>query len=150
LEHEFDYVVIDPQGELGLLTTGAGLSMMLIDELRAAALKPDNFLDIRTGGLRGETTRLVSVLTWIAAGPRVRLVLVNIFAGITELGEFSKLLVSALQQVPRLKVPVVARLVGNGLPAAREVLAQAGVTLYTDLGEAMAEVRNHLKTHARD
>jgi hypothetical protein len=47
-------------------------------------------------------------------------------------------------------VPVVARLVGNGLPAAREVLAQAGVTLYTDLGEAMAEVRNHLKTHARD
>jgi succinyl-CoA synthetase beta subunit len=150
LEHEIDNVVIDPQGELGLLTTGAGLSMMLIDELRAAALKPYNFLDIRTGGLRGETTRLVSVLTWIAAGPRVRVVLVNIFAGITELGEFSKLLVSALQQVPRLKVPVVARLVGNGLPAAREVLAQAGVTLYTDLGEAMAEVRNHLKTHARD
>lgn len=144
LEHGFDYVVVDPQGELGLLTTGAGLSMMLIDELRAAGLKPYNFLDIRTGGLRGETTRLVSVLTWIAAGPRVRAVLVNIFAGITELGEFSKLLVSALQQVPRLRVPVVARLVGNGLPAAREVLAEAGITLYTDLDEAVTEVRKHL------
>jgi succinyl-CoA synthetase beta subunit len=142
--------VVDPQGELGLLTTGAGLSMMLIDELRAAGLKPYNFLDIRTGGLRGETTRLVSVLSWIAGGPRVRAVLVNIFAGITELGEFSKLLVSALQQVPWLKAPVVARLVGNGLPAAREVLAQAGVTLYTDLDEAVAEVRNHLKANAWD
>ena len=51
--HGFDYVVVDPAGEIGLLTTGAGLSMMLIDELRAAGLKPYNFLDIRTGGLRG-------------------------------------------------------------------------------------------------
>ncbi|HEX9784748.1 MAG TPA: ATP-grasp domain-containing protein, partial [Opitutaceae bacterium] len=60
LGHGFDYVVVDPEGEIGLLTTGAGLSMMLIDELRAAGLTPYNFLDIRTGGLRGEITRLVS------------------------------------------------------------------------------------------
>src|SRR5262249_7664486 len=59
LDHGCDYVVVDPAGELGLLTTGAGLSMMLIDELRAMGLKPYNFLDVRTGGLRGETTRLV-------------------------------------------------------------------------------------------
>jgi succinyl-CoA synthetase beta subunit len=144
LEHGFDYVVVDPQGEIGLLTTGAGLSMMLIDELRAAGLKPYNFLDIRTGGLRGEITRLVSVLRWIAGGQRVRVVLVNIFAGITDLGEFSRLLVAALEQVPQLKVPVVARLVGNGLPAARTVLAAAGVTLFTDLNEAVAEVRRRL------
>ncbi|MDH5536800.1 MAG: hypothetical protein OEZ08_14690, partial [Betaproteobacteria bacterium] len=30
LEHGCDYVVVDPEGEIGLLTTGAGLSMMLI------------------------------------------------------------------------------------------------------------------------
>ena len=53
LDHGFDYVVVDPEGEIGLLTTGAGLSMMLIDELRAAGMNPFNFLDIRTGGLRG-------------------------------------------------------------------------------------------------
>ncbi|MGZ9079948.1 MAG: ATP-grasp domain-containing protein, partial [Burkholderiales bacterium] len=123
LEHGFDYVVVDPEGEIGLLTTGAGLSMMLIDELRAAGLKPFNFLDIRTGGLRGETRRLVQVLKWMGEAPRVRVVLINIFAGITELGEFSKLLVAATREVPALKVPVVARLVGNGLPAAREVLS---------------------------
>ena len=33
----FDYVEIDPDGEIGLVTTGAGLSMMLIDELPRAA-----------------------------------------------------------------------------------------------------------------
>ena len=146
LEHGFDYVVVDPQGEIGLLTTGAGLSMMLIDELREAGLKPYNFLDIRTGGLRGETTRLVQVLKWIARGRNIRVLLVNIFAGITDLGEFSRLLVAAIKEVPQLKVPVVARLVGNGLPAARETLAAAGIKLHTDLDAALAEVRQHLKT----
>lgn len=144
LQHGFDYVVVDPAGEIGLLTTGAGLSMMLIDELREAGLQPYNFLDIRTGGLRGETARLEQVLNWIADGHNVRVLLVNIFAGITDLAEFSRLLVAALAAVPRLKVPVVARLVGNGLPAAREVLAEAGIPLHTDLDAALIEVRNHL------
>lgn len=145
LDHGFDYVVVDPEGEIGLLTTGAGLSMMLIDELRAAGLKPFNFLDIRTGGLRGQTTRLVTVLQWLGEAPRVRVVLINIFAGITDLGEFSKLLVSAIRQAPALKAPVVARLVGNGLPAARAVLAEAGIALHVDLDAALADVRAQLQ-----
>ena len=49
----FDYVEIDPEGEIGLVTTGAGLSMMLIDELTARGAKPMNFCDIRTGQMRG-------------------------------------------------------------------------------------------------
>ena len=144
LAHGFDYVVVDPEGEIGLLTTGAGLSMMLIDELRAAGMKPYNFLDIRTGGLRGETKRLVKVLQWIGGAPRVRVVLINIFAGITELGEFSKLLVAAIAQAPALTVPIVARLVGTGLPAARKVLEEEGIALHTDLDAALIEVRGHL------
>jgi succinyl-CoA synthetase beta subunit len=144
LEHGFDYVVVDPEGEIGLLTTGAGLSMMLIDELRAKNLRPYNFLDVRTGGFRGDPTRLVNVLKWISAGKRVRIVLVNIFAGITDLGEFSRLLVEARARVPEFKVPVVARLVGNGLPAARETFAAAGIALHTDLDAAVAEVKRQL------
>jgi succinyl-CoA synthetase beta subunit len=144
LEHGFDYVVVDPEGEIGLLTTGAGLSMMLIDELRAAGLKPFNFLDIRTGGLRGETTRLVKVLEWIGAAPRVRVLLVNMFGGITDMGEFSRLLLKALSEAPALNVPVVVRLAGNGLDEAREVLGAAGIALHTDLDAAVAEVRRSL------
>jgi len=142
-EHGFDYVEVDADGEIGLLTTGAGLSMMLIDELRAMGLKPYNFLDIRTGGLRGETKRLTQVLQWIGHGKKVKVLLVNIFAGITDLGEFSQLLVKALDAA-HLKTPVVARLVGNGLPVAREVLAAAGISLHIDLDDALAAVREHL------
>ena len=139
-----DYVVVDPEGEIGLLTTGAGLSMMLIDELRGMGLKPYNFLDVRTGGLRGDPSRLVNVLKWIAEGPRVRVVLVNIFAGITDLSEFSRLLVEAFAQVPQLKTPVVARLVGTNLDAARDFLSARHVPVTTDLAEAITHVRRHL------
>jgi succinyl-CoA synthetase beta subunit len=122
--------------------------MMLIDELRQAGLRPYNFLDVRTGGLRGDPARLVHVLDWIAQGPRVKVMLVNIFAGITDLGEFSRLLLTALRAVPQLKVPVVARLIGNGIEAARTVLGAAGIDVVTDLGIAVGRVRAHLDTSA--
>ena len=138
-----DYVVVDPDGEIGLLTTGAGLSMMLIDELGAAGLRPYNFLDVRTGGLKGDPTRLVHVLEWIAEGPRVKVLLVNIFAGITDLGEFSRLLLAALDRTAT-RLPVVARLVGTNVEAARETLAARGIAVEPDLARALARVREYL------
>ena len=138
----FDYVELDPQGEIGLLTTGAGLSMMLVDELARAGLRPYNFCDVRTGQLRGSPHRLVQVLRRIAHGSQVKVVLVNIFAGVTHLGEFARLLVEALEQVPELTAPVVARLVGTGLEEAQRVLGNANqrIWLTTELPEAIGLV----------
>ena len=143
-QHGCDYVVVDPDGEIGLLTTGAGLSMMLVDELRAAGFKPYNFLDVRASGLRGDATRLVNVLNWIAEGRRVRVLLVNIFAGITDLGEFAHLLIEAFGRVPQLNVPVVARLIGTNLDVAREFLAGHNVPVVTELSAAFDRVRREL------
>ena len=72
------------QGEIGLITTGAGLSMQLIDELKSQGRRPLNFCDIRSGQFRGDPARLIAVMRWIASRPSVRVVLVNIFAGITD------------------------------------------------------------------
>ena len=38
LTEGFDYVELDPEGEIGLVTTGAGMSMMLIDDLTARGM----------------------------------------------------------------------------------------------------------------
>ena len=83
----------------------------------------------------------MQVLHWIAQGRNVRCVLVNVFAGITHLGEFSRLLVEALGRSPQLKVPVVTRLVGNGLDESRSVLAAAGIAVEPGLNQALALVR---------
>jgi succinyl-CoA synthetase beta subunit len=129
LDHGFDFVVVDPAGEIGLVTTGAGLSMQMIDELAERGHPAFNFCDIRTGQLRGDPTRLINVLRWIAAGRNVRSVLINFFAGITHLGEVAKLLVTALKAVPELRVPVTARLIGNGYDEATAVFAAANYPL---------------------
>ena len=82
------------------------------------------------------------VLDWIAARPSVKVVLVNIFAGITDLGEFAGLLADAIEQSPDLKVPIVARLVGNGAAAAKAILAERmpGMAVEEDLDVALAHV----------
>jgi succinyl-CoA synthetase beta subunit len=142
LTEGFDYVELDPEGEIGLVTTGAGLSMMLIDELTARGARPLNFCDIRTGQMRGSPARLMRVLEWITARPSLKAVLVNIFAGITDLAEFATLLATAIEQTPALKVPVVARLVGRGAGEARTILAQRRPSMLVtdDLEEAMARI----------
>lgn len=142
LEEGFDYVELDPEGEIGLVTTGAGLSMMLIDELTARGAKPLNFCDVRTGQMRGSPARLIRVLDWITARSSLKAVLVNIFAGITDLAEFSGLLAAAIQSSPSLRVPVVARLVGRNAAEAKRILGQAqpGMLVTEDLEEALVRI----------
>lgn len=138
--HGYDLVVVDPDGEIGLVTTGAGLSMKLIDEMTARGLKPFNFCDIRSGGMRGDCSRLIEALRRIGEGPRMRCVLVNIFAGITDLGEFATLLVEALRASPDMRLPVVVRLAGNGEDRAEVILRESGLplTIERDLERAVA------------
>jgi succinyl-CoA synthetase beta subunit len=145
LVHEFDYVRIDPKGQIGLLTTGAGLSMMLIDEMLQAGRRPYNFCDVRTGLLRGSPRRLIDVLQEFTRGPEICVVFVNIFAGITDLGEFADLLLQALDATPQIKVPVVARLIGNNFEAAKTKLEASGraVTLEMDLDKALKLAVGH-------
>jgi succinyl-CoA synthetase beta subunit len=147
LAEGFDYVELDPAGEIGLVTTGAGLSMMLIDELTALGSRPLNFCDIRTSQMRGSPARLMRVLEWITSRPSLRAVLVNIFAGITDLAEFGVLLATAIEQTPNLRAPVVARLVGRGAADARRVLAerQPGMLVTEGLEEALERIGAILK-----
>lgn len=138
----FDFVRLDPQGDVGLVTTGAGLSMQLVDELTQRGCRPFNFCDIRTGQFRGNPARLVQALRWISEGPKVKVVIMNFFAGVTDLGELAGLIVLALEQSPELKVPVVIRLIGNRLDAALEILGSAQRSLHveSDLERAITQV----------
>jgi succinyl-CoA synthetase beta subunit len=142
LNEGFDYVELDPDGEIGLVTTGAGLSMMLIDELTARGSRPLNFCDIRTGQMRGSPARLMRVMEWITAHASLKAVLVNIFAGITDLAEFAELLATAIEQTPALSVPVVARLVGRGATDAKRILGerQPDMLVTEDLEAALTQI----------
>ena len=125
----FDFVVLDPDGDVGLVTTGAGLTMQLVDELTARGCRPFNFCDIRTGEFRGDPARLIRVFEAMAGTPSIKTVLINFFAGITHLGEVAHLIVTALEAVPRLGVPITSRLIGNGYDEAAAVLGAMPIPL---------------------
>lgn len=139
IQEDFDFIEVDGEGSIGLITTGAGLSMMLLDELMARGARPYNFADVRTGQMRGDPARLITMFGWLRAANNVRVVLINVFAGITDLEEFAQILVQALEQVIGWDVPIVARLIGNNEQRAQRILAgQADrVKFEPDLEKAM-------------
>ena len=142
IDHGFDFVRLDEEGDVGMLTTGAGLSMQLVDELTRRGCRPFNFVDIRTGQFRGSPDRLIQVLRWIGEGRNVKVILMNFFAGVTDLAELSRLILVALEHTRDIRVPIVIRLIGNGLEAARRTFAEASASLVieTDLAKAVDQV----------
>ena len=145
-KHGFDFVVTDPQGTVGLLTTGAGLSMMLCDELHDRGLSPYNFCDIRTGGLRDDPQRLIDVLTWISDGINTKVILINVFGGITDLGVFARLLIQAMDRLSRPHLPVIARLIGPNQEEASALLRASSlqISLHRDLSPALDDTRTRV------
>lgn len=140
----FDYVTIDPQGQVGLITTGAGASMMLIDLLSEAGLSAIDFCDIRTGTMRGDGTRLRFVLDDLTSHPTLRVIAVNVFAGVTDLEEFVALLLEALDTVGP-QVPVVVRVEGRGVEGARQRLAAAGIEAVMSPEQLVERIAHHTK-----
>jgi succinyl-CoA synthetase beta subunit len=138
----YDFVEIDGAGDVGLITTGAGASMLLLDRLTDAGARPINFCDLRTGGLRGRTDRLEDVLERLHAYPEIEAIAVNVFAGVTDLQEFAELFVTAYRKIgPDL--PIIVRVDGFGAEEARSVFADAGLRCvhgFDDLVATVAEV----------
>jgi len=82
------------------------------------------------------------VLRWIGEGKNVKVILMNFFAGVTDLAELSRLILIALEQTQDIKIPIVIRLIGNGLEAAIQTLTSANASLVveTDLEKAVDQV----------
>jgi succinyl-CoA synthetase beta subunit len=101
------YVPLD--GDIGVITSGAGLGMCTIDLLKQQGLNPANFLD--TGG--GISASLVQgALELIMEPPQVRGAIINLYGGINRMLEASKGVVAALQTIPGER-PLVVKILGN-------------------------------------
>ena len=105
-------------GEIGLITSGAGLGMASIDMLQAEGLKPANFLD--TGG--GISTPMMKdALTMVLSPAGVKGALVNLYGGINRMLDAALGIEAACNGMSRKK-PVVVKIRGNQQEEAWEVL----------------------------
>jgi succinyl-CoA synthetase beta subunit len=129
-KHGLSYVALD--GDIGCMVNGAGLAMGTMDIIKYFGGEPANFLDIG-GGASSE--KVSAALRIILKDGRVKVLLVNIFGGITRCDEVARGVVHAIEEVG-VDVPMVVRLVGTNEEKGRELLSSAKLTTASSLADA--------------
>lgn len=135
----------EPRNLVGTLVNGAGLAMNTNDVLHLRLSEPPysttsaNFLD--TGG-KATSQTISTSFKLILSDPRVSVVFVNIFGGLTLCDMIAEGIILAFKEVGVDK-PVVVRLRGTNEELGQKVLAEANLPImaFDDFEEAVREVR---------
>jgi succinyl-CoA synthetase alpha subunit len=134
----------EPRNLIGTLVNGAGLAMNTLDVLALRLSSPPrstraaNFLD--TGG-KATSETIKTSFKLILADPRVAVVFVNIFGGLTLCDMIAEGIILAFKEVGVDK-PVVVRLRGTNEEKGQEILRKADLPIraFDDFEEAVREV----------
>jgi succinyl-CoA synthetase beta subunit len=138
--------LVEREGNIGVLCNGAGLTMTTLDLLHQAKGKPANFVDLG-GDYRHccppnvMQERLKQGLDLIIQEKGIRVVLINILGGAFSCLQVAEAIASFLKWQPanRPLPPLVVRLAGEQLHAARGLLAAMNVSVYESMDDAIAE-----------
>ncbi|MGC8983207.1 MAG: ADP-forming succinate--CoA ligase subunit beta [Desulfurococcaceae archaeon] len=127
----FSYVELD--GDIGVISNGAGLTMATMDSILYYGGRPANFLDIGGGASKDRVKEAVKLML---KHPRSRVLLINIFGGITRCDEVARGIVEALDEVGMTK-PIVVRMLGTMEEEGRKILAERGIPVYAEMDDAV-------------
>ena len=112
----FSYVHMD--GNIGCMVNGAGLAMATMDMTKLYGGQPANFLDI---GGSSNPVKVIEAMKLLLQDEKVKVVLINIFGGITRCDDVAMGLLQAFEQI-NSNVPVIVRLTGTNEHIGRELL----------------------------
>lgn len=130
-EANLSFVKLD--GDVGCCVNGAGLAMATMDLVKYYGGEPANFLDI---GGSSNPEKVVTALEIITADPNVKVILFNIFGGITRCDDVANGIVEAMKRI-EIGVPIVIRLTGTNEEEALKILAEAGFTAFNSMDEVV-------------
>ena len=130
-EAGLSFVKLD--GTVGCCVNGAGLAMATMDLVKYYGGEPANFLDI---GGSSNPDKVVAALEIITSDPAVKVILFNIFGGITRCDDVANGIVEAVGRI-RIEVPLVIRLTGTNEEVAREILAGAGLAAVSSMDQVV-------------
>ncbi len=120
-------------GNVGCVVNGAGLAMATMDLVKYYGGEPANFLDI---GGSSNPEKVVNALRIITGDASVKVILFNIFGGITRTDDVANGIVTATKANP-LKIPIVIRLTGTNEEIAMKILTDNGFSASSDMDEAV-------------
>ena len=124
---EIGVTYVDLDGDIGLISSGAGLGMASMDII-GESMKPANFLE--TGG--GITAELLyRCMDLVMMKPGLRAIFINVYGGINPIHEGAKGVVRYIQE-HNVKIPIVAKALGNRQEETWEIFRSAGVHVVTE------------------
>ena len=114
------YVKLD--GNIGVMGNGAGLVMSTLDVVHQAGGDPANFLDAG-GGASAES--MAEGIAFVLSDPQVKVMLINIFGGITRCDDVARGVLGAMDQLGDIPQQLVVRLDGTNAEEGRRILSEA-------------------------
>lgn len=117
-------------GNIGCMVNGAGLAMAVMDMIAQLGGSVANFLDV---GVVNNIDRVVNAFRMFASDPGIKVVLINIFGGITRVDVIVRGIVEAYKQIG-VHFPVVIRLAGTNVEDGKRILAESGIS-YLEAGD---------------
>ncbi|GIZ40304.1 hypothetical protein CKM354_000364900 [Cercospora kikuchii] len=134
----------DPDAKIGTLVNGAGLAMNTVDALRLHGGSATNFLD--TGG-KATSETVKKSFELILQDPRVKVIFVNIFGGLTDGGMIANGILLAFKEVDMKNIPVVVRIRGTNEEVGQKTIAESGLGLdafdkFEDAAKRVIEIAN--------
>jgi len=131
-KHNLNYVQMD--GNIGCLVNGAGLAMATMDIIKLYGGEPANFLDVGGSVQEAQVKEAFRIIT---EDSKVKAILVNVFGGIVNCATIANGIVNACKSID-LKVPLIVRLEGTNVDAAKKIVADSGLTIHSasDLDDA--------------
>ena len=129
-EMGLSYIKLD--GEIGCMVNGAGLAMATMDIIKLYGGSPANFLDI---GGSSNPEKVVEAMNILLSDDNVKVVMINIFGGITRCDDVARGLSKALD-ILNVELPIVVRLSGTNAEAGRAILSEKKLITAESMGEA--------------
>jgi succinyl-CoA synthetase beta subunit len=105
-------------GNIGCMVNGAGLAMATMDTIKHFGGDPANFLDV---GGSSNPKKVVAAFTMILKDPNVKVILINIFGGITRCDDIARGILESLKEF-QVPVPIIVRLIGTNEAEGRALL----------------------------
>ncbi|MEC7833311.1 MAG: ADP-forming succinate--CoA ligase subunit beta [Gemmatimonadota bacterium] len=121
------------EGDVGCCVNGAGLAMATMDLVKYYGGEPANFLDI---GGSSNPDKVVAAVEIITSDPNVKVILFNIFGGITRCDDVANGIIEAIEKID-IELPIVIRLTGTNEDLALKVLEDAGFSAYSSMDEVV-------------
>ena len=105
-------------GNIGCMVNGAGLAMATMDMIKIYGGNPANFLDI---GGSSNPIKVVEAMKLLLQDEKVKVVLINIFGGITRCDDVAIGLIQSFEQI-KSEIPIIVRLTGTNENIGRDLL----------------------------